>query len=93
MQNKLGQLTQHKTKTSRHQTMKLTPFFRLLHQETTAQFANNLKQSINLSFIYFYVFYTILTHAVTYIVTNLQNRDLNSTHNYNCIYACFLICI
>jgi len=41
MQNKLGQLTQHKTKPARHQCMKPTPFFCLLDQDTTAQFANN----------------------------------------------------
>jgi len=49
IQNKLGQLSRHKTKPARHQSMKPTPFFRLLHQDTTAQFANNLKQSIELS--------------------------------------------
>jgi hypothetical protein len=49
MQNKLGQLTQDKTKTARHQSKNPTPFLHLLHQDTTTQFANNLKQSINLS--------------------------------------------
>jgi hypothetical protein len=48
IQNKLGQLTQHKTKPARHQSMNPTPFFRLLHQDTP-QFANNLTQSIKLS--------------------------------------------
>jgi len=48
MQNKLGQLTQHKTKPARHQSMNPTPFFRLLHQDKP-QFANNLTQSIKLS--------------------------------------------
>jgi hypothetical protein len=54
MQNKLGQLTQHKTKPARHQYMKPTPFFRLLPQDTTAQFANNLKQPIFLTFTFTY---------------------------------------
>jgi len=51
--------------------MNPTPFFRLPHQDTTPQFRTNVKNQLTFPNLYFHVFYTILTHAVARIVTNL----------------------
>jgi hypothetical protein len=88
-QNKLPQLTQNKTKTCKTSVHKACTVGRVLHQDTTPQSTNVLKQSSK--FLNFYFVLHRLTDRATCILKKLLNWDLGYKHNYNCIF--FPLCI